>query len=124
MLMKLELAAIAGLDEGRIGMAFADALRRCEEHCRDLPALEKPRKVLLEVSMVPEYDATSQSCVAVAVSFKVADTVPKRESTTYVMKALHGGGLVYNDMSPDDIRQMTLDQANQQQEARRIADAR
>jgi hypothetical protein len=45
--------------------------------------------------------------------------VPTRESGTYNMKAV-AGGLLYNEMSPDDINQTTIDQP----QPRRAADAR
>jgi hypothetical protein len=106
-LEKFTLATLAEMDSGRIRVAFEQALKRLEDDLKDRPAVESARKITLLVSLVPvvgdEGDLDS-----VDVDFKITDSVPKRESKTYNMQATRSG-LLFNELSPDDVKQRTLD---------------
>jgi hypothetical protein len=112
-LEKFELGSLATIDEGRIAESFMQALRRCEADCKDRPTLRKDRKVTLEVTLVPVSDDRSE-LVEVLVQFEIKDAQPIRSSKVYHMNAGRGG-LFYNDLSPEDARQLTLDGAQLQQ---------
>lgn len=107
-LERFALSTIATMDDGRINEAFLQALRRCEDDCKDRPGLKDERVVKIEVRMAPIGDEGDLESVNVA--FKITDTVPKRSSKTYNMKSVPGG-LLFNDASPEDVRQATLDMA-------------
>jgi len=110
------LATIAEMDGGRIRAAFEMALRRLEADCKDRPGVESARKLALVPHMTPVCDGGDLD--SVNITFKITDTVPKRESKSYNMQAVPGG-LLFNDASPEDVRQGTLDMARKQK-ARRV----
>ncbi|MCP3916164.1 MAG: hypothetical protein GY711_11460 [bacterium] len=104
------LSSLVGLDQGRIKETFEQAIRRCEADCKDRPALKDARTVTLKVTIapVPEPDGGElQSC---DVRFQVTDSVPKRRSKVYNMRSTRSG-LHFNELSPDDINQTTIDEA-------------
>lgn len=107
-LEKFSLATIGEMDGGRIRAAFEQALRRVETDLKDRPGVKTKRKVELHMELTPVIDAGELD--SVNVRFQIKDNVPKRESQAYNMKAVPGG-LLFNDLSPDDVRQATLDMA-------------
>lgn len=111
-LEKFSLEALASMDNGRICAAFEHAMKRCESDCKDRPALKEARNVTLAVSLEP-VAADNGELESVNLTFKIKDSVPKRCSKSYNMKAVPGG-LLFNDLSPEDVRQGTLDQIGEQ----------
>lgn len=107
MIEKFTLASLAQIDQGRIREAFEQAMRRCEFDCRDRPAIEDARKVTLTVELKPR--SASGDLESVDVKFAIKDAIPTRRSDVYNMRAVRGG-LVYNEMSSEDVRQMTIDE--------------
>ena len=97
------------LGQGRMAEAFNQALARVYDDCKDRPELKTARKITLTVSMKPRAEQGG-SLDTVDVAFDVKDNVPKRESRTYNMTAGRGG-LLWNELSPDEVRQKTLDMA-------------
>lgn len=109
MIEEFRLESLATIDGGLIREAFEQAMRRCRADCEDRPGVDKPRKVTVVATFTPTQasDGTFDSC---DVQFDVDDTLPKRQSPRYNMK-VERGRLFYNEMSPDAIRQRTLDDA-------------
>lgn len=106
-LQKFDLAAIVDIDDGRIRTALEQALRRCELDCRDRPGLEGKRSVKLEVRLSP-VPTPEGELDSVDVSFAISEKIPPRASKSYNMRAARGG-LLFNELSPEDCDQMTLD---------------
>lgn len=106
-LEKFTLAMLSTMDDGRVREAFEQALKRCEDDCKDRAALKDSRKVTLVVEMKPLSDETGD-LDSVNIEFKITDSVPKRTSKTYNMKSVRGG-LLFNELSKEDIHQGTLD---------------
>jgi hypothetical protein len=106
---RFDLGSVSKLDSGRIKEAWEQALKRCMDDCKDRPAVADPRKVqlLATVSPVVGDNGELESC---DVHFQIADAVPKRKSKIYNMKS-KGGALFFNELSPEDIHQRTLDDA-------------
>lgn len=119
-LEKFTLATLAEMDGGRIKLAFEQAMKRCEDDCKDRPSVKTARKINLIVTLEPVPDGNDLE--SVNVQFKITDSVPKRESKTYNMSAARGG-LLYNDVSPENVKQATLDMAPGPKAAREEADA-
>lgn len=109
MLEKFDLATLAAMDGGRIREAFEQALNRCRHDCEDRPAVDGARKITLVVSLTPIADDSGELS-SVDVAFDLNDRLPKRGSKTYNMQAVTGG-LVFNELSPDEVKQKTLDMA-------------
>jgi hypothetical protein len=104
---QFSLESLNSIDEGRIREAVNAALKRCDVDCRDRPALKDARKVTIEISLEPQVGDTGD-LHSVDVSFSVSDKQPKRKSRTYNMASVPGG-LLFNERSPEDIKQGTLD---------------
>jgi len=108
-IQKFDLPSLRDLDNGRVSEAFLHAMRRCEYDCKDRPATPDARKVTLTCELVPVCTPAGE-LESVDVTFQIKDSVPVRRSARYNMKAVEGGGLLFNDLSPDDIRQATIDE--------------
>lgn len=121
MLEKFQLATLSHIDQGRINTAFEQELRRCEADCKDRPGNKKPRTVALVATMSPVANDEGDAMESCDVQFHVASKVPKRLSKIYNMKAT-AQGLLFNELSPDEVRQRTIDEP--QPQPRRINDAR
>lgn len=102
-------SSLSRIDAGRIAAAFEGEIKRAEADCKDRPATPKPRKVELHVSIEPivAEDGSLESC---DVTFRIKSSIPSRESKTYNMRAGRHG-LSFNELSPEDIHQGTLDDA-------------
>lgn len=72
-------------------------------------ALDKDRKVVLTVhfSLVAGDRGEFED---IHVCWDVNEALPKRTSKVYAMTPARDGSLVYNDLSPDDPRQLTIDE--------------
>lgn len=108
MITMLTMGTLAEIDNGRLREAFEQALRRAQTDCKDRPALEKARKITLQLSMVPIVGDSGdlESC---NVEFQIKEALPPRDTRTFNMAA-DEAGLYFNDLSPKDIRQRSLDE--------------
>ena len=102
--------ALVGIDDDRLDHrpAFEQALKRLEADCKDRPGVKRARQLQLVVDMQPVADDGELD--SVNVTFRIKESIPKRESKAYNMQAVPGG-LLFNDASPEDVRQMSLDMA-------------
>jgi len=108
-LQKFDLESLALLDGGRARVVFDQLMRRVHADCEDRPGLKGARKVAMTVELVPvAADDSSLDSVDVTISFTA--TIPKRRTKSYNMRA-ERGGLLFNELSPEEARQMTLDMA-------------
>ena len=105
-LEKFSLATLAEMDGGRIRAAFEQALQRLEADCKDRPGVKRARQLQLVVELAPIADEGELD--SVNVTFRIKESIPKRESKAYNMQAVPGG-LLFNDASPEDVRQKTFD---------------
>ena len=110
-LVEFDLAQLATMDNGRLGLTFKQLLKTCESDCKDRPGLLASRSVTLTVKLTPEMadNGELESC---NVKHEFDVKLPKRTSKNYNMRAVPGG-LLFNDASLDDVRQGTLDMAPQ-----------
>lgn len=107
-LEKFDLRQLAAIDEGKIAEDFEDALREVERDCRSRPMLDKDRTVAIVLKMRPVADADGK-LLEVKTTFDVKSGKPVTSSKVYHMAAGRGG-LFYNELSPDDAKQLTLDE--------------
>ena len=105
-LQKFEFETVATIDDGRIREALDQAIRRCELDCKDRPNLNTARCVTLKINLTP-VPSEAGDLDSVDVAFAIGDALPRRASKTYNMRATRGG-LLFNELSPDDVNQMTL----------------
>jgi hypothetical protein len=106
---ELNLASLMEqLDGGRINEAFMVELRRVALDCDDRPADGKPRRVILELQVIPVCDDQGR-LDSLSGKFHVTSTVPKRRSKSYSFGFRQGGQLVFNDLSEENIHQRSID---------------
>lgn len=104
---QLNLATLMELDGGRVTEAFQQEIKRLVADCEDRPGEAKPRKILLELELVPVmFDGHIDSIDG---KFRVKSTVPVRRSKKYNFGVRRGGFLVFNDLSDGDINQKTIE---------------
>src|SRR5262245_48801424 len=106
-LQKFQIESLATIDEGRIKAAFEQLLHDLVQDCHDRPELESSRKLTLTVTVKPSTMERGE-LRAVDLAFDLKPTTPKRESRTYNMMTVRGG-IAYNELSPNEARQRTLD---------------
>lgn len=103
--MRLTLASIKDLDNGRVHAAWGHELAHVVKDCYDRPNDGKARKVTLQASLTPKGEE------AVDIELEITSSVPPRRSRPFEMAiAPRDGDLIFNDASQDDVRQGTLDE--------------
>lgn len=107
-LTEFKMESLTTIDDGRVAVAFEHALRRAEIDCRDRPAVGKARTVTLTAQLVPRTDEQGKELLEVLVQFKVDDSLPARGGKVYHMLAGKSRGLFFNEMAPEDARQLTI----------------
>jgi hypothetical protein len=108
-LEEFSFASLATLDDGRIAAAGDRLLSHARLDCLDRPAVDKARKIKLILTVTPVADQSGElrSCT---VTVKLVGSLPDIVSPEYDM-AIGRGGLLVNELSADDVRQRTLDEA-------------
>lgn len=106
-LAKVSLGSIAELDAGRLAEAFQQEIAKVEHDLKDRPGLKGARTVSLVMTAKPISDARGE-LISVDLLFDVKSSTPKKSSQIY-NAACGRNGLHVNDLSPDDVRQSTLD---------------
>lgn len=114
MLVQFDFRKIEELENGAILEALNQSLQRAIFDCDDRPAVEKARKVKLEISVVP-ICGPKGDLHSVDVTFRVDDKIPVRSSTTINMghrlvtdQGAKKHQLVFNSMSTNDAHAKTL----------------
>lgn len=107
---KFKLSILDSIDGGRIRASFEQHMQRLQADCRDRPSLTDKRTLTLTLSFTPVADPEARDMESCDVRFELKSTVPVHRSKTYNMKSTPAG-LLYNELSPNDIHQRTLDEA-------------
>ncbi len=107
-LQQFNLKNLGDLDEA-IVEAFRRHLARAVADCDDRPADKKPRSVILEFSVSPVFNTNTLSIDSVDVEVAVTSKVPPHRTKPYNMAIKAGGLLAFNNLSPDDVYQKTID---------------
>lgn len=95
------------MDGGRIALAINNELHRVIEDLSDRPADRTARKVIIQIEISPVGDGSVAD--STKVGFQVKSTVPTKKSRSYSMRVYGGRELQFNEASPSDARQGTLD---------------
>lgn len=106
---ELTLSKLDALDDGRITIAWQQALKRAVADCEDRPAVGEARKVILQTEISPILDEDGQLDTC-RVQFQVKESAPVRKTKKYDMDPRRGQILVFNDLSDDNVKQRTLDE--------------
>ncbi len=104
--VKLGYKSIGDMENGKIGVAFDNELKRVVADLNDRPGLKKPRKVMLQITFMPVGDQGVVDSVNFGVQIK--SNVPEKKSKVYSAGISGVDTLVVNEDSPDNWRQGTL----------------
>lgn len=104
--MKLGYKSIGDMENGKIGVAFDNELKRVVADLNDRPGLKKPRKVMIQITFLPVGDQGVVDSVNFGVQIK--SNVPEKKSKVYSAGLNGVDTLVVNEDSPDNWRQGTL----------------
>ena len=105
---KIDLSALGQFDGGCIAAALDREVAYAVADCRDRPAEDKVRKVLLQIELIPQPDPSTGDVDAVEMKFQVKSTIPTRKSRKYSVGVKPNNTLYYNSDSPDNVNQGTL----------------
>lgn len=111
MVRNLSLTTITEMDDGRMRAAMDMAITQCLDDIEDRGHDEKPRTVTLKMTLTPEVDG-GKNPEGVAIDFDIESKMPPRRSKTYraeLKRNARGTQALFNDVSPDDPKQATLD---------------
>ena len=103
--------ALATIDGGRVAAAINQELKKAALDCDDRPGELRPRKVVLELLMVPVVDERGLAD-HVKVAAKIKASHPDRRSRVFDMALRKGGKLAYDEESLENIDQQTLGLSN------------
>lgn len=106
------IADLATLDDGRVAAAWIDEINRAVRDCRDRPGEKGVRRVSLTAEIKPGYVDDTGDCEEVKIKFTFKNALPARRTREYSMMPKKNGQLVYNALSPNNARQMTIDEGN------------
>jgi len=113
MKQKLSLAGLLKLEFGTIGLAFERELLKVVENLRNQPNDTGKRSIQLQMDLVPDKETMGPSGTLsrVLACFAVRVKLPPRRSSTITMNVTPDNELLFNDLSPDEPDQMTIDEA-------------
>ena len=108
------LADLAALDGGKLEAAFRARLLQVLDDLRDRPGDEDAREIVLKMKASPVADAQG-GLEGLKVWFELAAKVPAGRTRDYsadYQRSPAGApvALIYNDLSPEDVGQGTLDE--------------
>lgn len=108
-LQKITLESLTRFDMGKVAAAFDAELETVVADLRDRPMDGSRRTVTLTVELIPQPESQTGDCETAAVGFSVSSRVPKRKTRIYEMGVRKNSTLVANDLSPDNVKQATID---------------
>ena len=112
MKQNLDMDTIGKLDEGRVAVAVNNALAQIAHDLNRRPGVDKARKLTLTLTMKPQIDSDGL-LGSVDIGKTIKATLPDTQGHITNAKVNASGELVWNDASPDDIKQSTLDEARE-----------
>ncbi len=108
-LVPFKFTALGEIDDGRIAVAIDRGIERIMADLHDRPTVDKSRTITLTIAFVPRADDRGR-LDDVDVYCDIKERAPARETKTYRMST-RGGELFYNELSPENPDQGTLDLA-------------
>jgi len=102
---------VLDIDKGRVERGLQLALDMVRMDLIDRPNLGKARTITLKLEIKPSQLAEDGTLDTVKTRFEIDHKMPKRATREYDMAVSADGQMSYNDLSPGNARQRTLDDA-------------
>lgn len=110
-LLKFDLDTLKELDGGRVPEAFRQAVQRVINDCTDRPGLADPRKVVMELAIIP-VKGEGGLLEGVAATFQISDAIPKRKTKAYSFGIRQGTDgkqkMIFSTEDPHNVSQLTF----------------
>lgn len=103
------LADLSDFENGKLSITFENELRRLLGDIHERPGLAKPRQIVIAVNMQPATDSEG-NLEDVKFWVELATKAPAARTRTVSMGTLGNQGLVWNDLSPANHQQHTIDE--------------
>lgn len=108
-LRELNLDGLSTIAGGKVDAAVNQQIRRAIGDCEDRPGDKNPRKVILTMLVRPVMYQDG-AVTDVNVECEVSSSIPKYISKPVDCLIKAGQRAIFNDLSEDDVDQMTIDQ--------------
>jgi len=109
MYQEFTLSSLTNFADGKVAISFNKLLRAAVADCMDRSGETAAREVDLCIRVVPNIDQDGMT-ENVNVSVKIGSKVPKYQSAPVNCTSKVNGQLFFNDLSPDNPLQMTMDE--------------
>lgn len=109
-----DLGKLANFDDARIMQAFQEELKYAALSCHDRPGDKSPRKVTLEMTLIPVQEPNSGGCEGINVKFKAKAKVPERKSREYSLNTNRAGQLIFSTTNAANAAQKTFEDAEEE----------
>lgn len=106
--LPLTLQNLEMLDQGKIAVAFNQALRAARMDIQDRPGDPAKRKVVFTVEMEPKLEKETAQLDLIDHRFHVETKLPKRSTVAYPIQPAGEGDGYFRPESPNDPRQFDL----------------
>lgn len=109
-LINFNVGSLATIDSGKLAAALDEDVQRCVKDCLNRPGEKKARVVNLQVRIEPDFVDDTGDCESVKLRFALKNSLPARCTRDYSMLARKNGTLLFNDLSPGNVHQRTIDE--------------
>lgn len=99
---------LAEFEGGKLAAAFDQLLLAAGRDCFDRPGVKNKRSITLTVEVRPELDDAGM-CEHVRIEASVGSKTPKYGSREVVGNIQKSGAIIFDDLSPDNPDQSTLE---------------
>ena len=107
-LHELSTKTLIEIEHGGLAAALDNKLKDAIRDMKDRPHVSGKRKVTLVIELAPKFVDNAGGLEDVKAAMKVKLALPELNTREYVMGA-RGDKVVFNDLSPQDPNQRTLD---------------
>jgi hypothetical protein len=109
MQLELTLKNLGELKDGKLAVAFQQAMTRIVGDMMDRPGVNKPRKLTMMIATLPVLDEDGD-LGTVDVQVQMKESYPDRSTGKVRMAPRRNGSLVWNELSLTDPEQRTIDE--------------
>lgn len=111
MFKQFSVAELGEFNDGKVAIAGDRLIRAAVKDCMDRPGETSARTVDMSITFTPVIGQEGMA-ESVSIGVKLGGKIPKYHTAPVNASPSTNGQLHFNDMSPDDASQMTIDETN------------